>query len=115
MPTIVLASPKGGAGKSTSAVILATEFARTADEAADAAGRVDGEVVVPEYPEHAERRLQLAQHGRDLLFGAGCVFRSIVVLSDEIAGQQDDPAAGLLAQRWCRVEPRDEDEDERVP
>jgi hypothetical protein len=24
-------------------------------------------------------------------------------------------AAGLLAQRWCRVEPRDEDEDERVP
>ena len=28
MPTIVFASPKGGAGKSTSAVILATEFAR---------------------------------------------------------------------------------------
>jgi chromosome partitioning protein len=28
MPTIVLASPKGGAGKSTSAVILATELAR---------------------------------------------------------------------------------------
>lgn len=28
MPTIVFASPKGGAGKSTSAVILATELAR---------------------------------------------------------------------------------------
>ena len=27
MPTIVFASPKGGAGKSTSAVILATELA----------------------------------------------------------------------------------------
>lgn len=29
MPTIVFASPKGGAGKSTSAVILATQLART--------------------------------------------------------------------------------------
>jgi len=29
MPTIVFASPKGGAGKSTSAVVLATELART--------------------------------------------------------------------------------------
>lgn len=28
MPTIVIASPKGGAGKSTAAVILATEYAR---------------------------------------------------------------------------------------
>ena len=28
MPTIVFASPKGGAGKSTSAVVLATELAR---------------------------------------------------------------------------------------
>ena len=28
MPTIVIASPKGGAGKTTAAVILATEFAR---------------------------------------------------------------------------------------
>lgn len=28
MPTIVVASPKGGSGKSTSAVLLATEFAR---------------------------------------------------------------------------------------
>jgi MinD superfamily P-loop ATPase len=28
MPTIVFASPKGGAGKSTSAVVLATEIAR---------------------------------------------------------------------------------------
>jgi chromosome partitioning protein len=27
MPTIVFASPKGGAGKSTSAVVLATELA----------------------------------------------------------------------------------------
>ena len=32
MPTIVFASPKGGTGKSTSAVILASEFARTASE-----------------------------------------------------------------------------------
>ena len=30
MPTIVFASPKGGAGKSTSAVVLASELARTA-------------------------------------------------------------------------------------
>ena len=28
MPTIVVASPKGGAGKSTAAVLLGTEFAR---------------------------------------------------------------------------------------
>jgi chromosome partitioning protein len=32
MPTIVLASPKGGAGKSTSAVVLACELARTGAE-----------------------------------------------------------------------------------
>ena len=32
MPTIVFASPKGGAGKSTSAVVLACELARTATE-----------------------------------------------------------------------------------
>jgi chromosome partitioning protein len=32
MPTIVLASPKGGAGKSTSAVVLATELARRGAE-----------------------------------------------------------------------------------
>jgi chromosome partitioning protein len=32
MPTIVFASPKGGAGKSTSAVVLATEFARRGAE-----------------------------------------------------------------------------------
>lgn len=29
MPTIVFASPKGGAGKSTSAVVLAAELARS--------------------------------------------------------------------------------------
>src|SRR3712207_1669174 len=29
MPTIVLASPKGGAGKTTSAVLLATELAQS--------------------------------------------------------------------------------------
>ena len=31
MPTIIFASPKGGAGKSTSAVVLATELAAQID------------------------------------------------------------------------------------
>ena len=31
MPTIVFASPKGGAGKSTAAVLLGTELAATLD------------------------------------------------------------------------------------
>jgi cellulose biosynthesis protein BcsQ len=34
MPTIVFATPKGGAGKSTSAVLLASEFANRRSEQA---------------------------------------------------------------------------------